>query len=138
MLFNGFMAAIWDKWASKKTIINATKRVGITATALDVNSIQQDKFEEALNCMAEVKQKFSESARPEKISTLSLNTNAVVPITSCSAKHRFGSAAFWKYMYDRSEIIHQESYANSLQLEEIPGVLTVNRVKHKEMSQKTN
>lgn len=89
-----------------------------------------NRFEEALNCMAEVKQKFSESTRPEKISTLSL--------TSCSAKHRFGSAAFWKYMYDRSEIIHQESYANSLQLEEIPGVLTVNRVKHKEMSQKTN
>ena len=41
MLFNRFMAAMWDKWASKKTIINSNKRVGITATALDVNSMEQ-------------------------------------------------------------------------------------------------
>ena len=30
---------------------------------------------------------------------------------SARAKHRFGTAAYWKYMmYDQSQIIHQESY----------------------------
>ena len=102
--------------------------------------MQQDKFEQTLNCMTKVKQISSESANktPEKISILSLNTNAIVPMTpnsftkSVRGKHRFGTAAYWKYMYDQSQIIHQEIYSKCLQLEEIPGVLTVNRVKLKE------
>ena len=44
------------------------------------------------------------------------------------AKHRFGTAA---YMYDQSQIIHQEIYAKCLQVEKIPGVITVNMVKPK-------
>ena len=65
-----------------------------------------------------------------------MNTNAVVPAMTPSsltkstrAKHRFGTAGHWKYMYGHSQVIHLESYAKSLQLKEIPGVLTVNRVK---------
>ena len=89
------------KRALKETIINTAKKVGITVTGLDVNSLQQDKFEQASDCMTEVKQKSSESANktPEKISVLSLNTNAIVPMTlnsltkSARAKHRFGTVA---------------------------------------------
>lgn len=53
MLFNGFMsilAATWDKWASKETIINVATMVGIIGYGLDVNNMQQEKFEQALNC----------------------------------------------------------------------------------------
>ena len=39
-------------------------------------------------------------------------------------------------MYGQSQFIHQQIYAKCLQIEEIPGVLTVNRVKPKEMSEK--
>ena len=94
-----------------------------------------------------VKQKkSSENANktPKKISTCSLNTNAVVPMTPClltksaRAKHRFGTAAYWKYMYDQSLVIHQESYAKNLHLGDILGLLTVNMVKPKEISKKTN
>ena len=39
------------KRALKETIINTAKKVGITVTGLDVNSLQQDKFEQASNCI---------------------------------------------------------------------------------------
>ena len=57
-----FWQLCWDKWASKETIINTVKRLGITVTGLDVNSMQKHKLEQVLNCMTEVKQKSSESA----------------------------------------------------------------------------
>ena len=50
---------------------------------------------------------------------------------SARAKHRFDIAANWEYMYDQSQIIHQECYAKTLKLEEIPGVSTLKRVKLK-------
>ena len=54
--------------------------------------------------MSEVKQKSSESANktPDNISILSLNTNAIIPMTPNSltkwatAKHRFGTVAYWE------------------------------------------
>ena len=57
-----FWQLCWDKQASKETIINNVKRLGITVTGLDVNSMQKHKLEQVLNCMTEVKQKPSESA----------------------------------------------------------------------------
>lgn len=53
MLFNEFMsilAATWDKWASKETIIDVATMVGIIGYGLEVNNMQQDKFEQPLNC----------------------------------------------------------------------------------------
>ena len=41
-------------------------------------------------------------------------------------------------MYDQSQIFHQEIYAKCLQLEEIPGVLTVNKVKLKCLKKQTD
>ena len=58
---------MWDKLALKKTIINTAQKVGITATGLEVNSMQQDKFEPALNYMVDVKQKSSEKASQESL-----------------------------------------------------------------------
>ena len=52
-------------------------------------------------------------------------------------KYRFGSSNYWKYMYEQSQNVIKEGYEKSLQLEEIPGLLTVNKVKTKEIS-KTN
>ena len=42
---------IWNKWASKESIVKAAKRVGITASGLNVDDMQQDKFERAADIM---------------------------------------------------------------------------------------
>ena len=47
------LGAMWDKWASRDTIINATKRVEISKEGLNVNNMQQDKFQQAANCLAQ-------------------------------------------------------------------------------------
>ena len=39
------LGAMWDKWVSRDTIINAAKRVRISKKGLNVNNMQQDKFQ---------------------------------------------------------------------------------------------
>jgi len=38
-------------------------------------------------------------------------------------KHRFGSVGYWKFMYEQSQNVIQESYEKSMKLDEIPGLL---------------
>ena len=50
----GFMTIlgnIWEKWASKKVLVSNAKRVGIKPFALNVNLMQEDKFEPATACI---------------------------------------------------------------------------------------
>ena len=44
---------MWNKWASRDTIVDAAKIVGISKEGLNVNNMQQDKFQQAANCMAQ-------------------------------------------------------------------------------------
>ena len=48
---------------------------------------------------------------------------------------RYGSAAYWKAMYQISQSTG-ESHEKSLKLTEVPGLLSVNHVKLKEANQK--
>ena len=41
------LADIWGEWAPPKTLINATKRVGISVDGFDVDWVQIEKFESA-------------------------------------------------------------------------------------------
>ena len=41
------LANIWGKWASKESIVKAARVVGVTSTGLNVEGMQQDKFERA-------------------------------------------------------------------------------------------
>ena len=53
------LANIWptwaapEPWATKESLVNAARRVGITSTALSVEFMQQDKFERAEACIDE-------------------------------------------------------------------------------------
>jgi len=49
--FMVILARMWDKWASVPSLSKAAKRVGITPEGLSVHFMQQDKFEQAANCM---------------------------------------------------------------------------------------
>ena len=39
-----------DKWASDNSISNAAKRVRMSKDGLNVNDMQQDKFQQVANC----------------------------------------------------------------------------------------
>ena len=47
--FVHILSKLWDTWASKETIINAAKRVGISTHGINVEWMQQNKFQRAEN-----------------------------------------------------------------------------------------
>ena len=55
---------------------------------------------------------------------------------AAKSKGRYGSAEYWKAMYEMSQSLFEESYEKSLKLTEVPGLLSVNHVKPKEANQK--
>ena len=131
---------IWDQWAPEETIVNAAERVGISKSGLDVNKMQQDKFEQAATCMEGEGPSLVKT--PEKSKTRSATTQVNAPNTPRSqvklarAKFRFGSRYYYKYLYEQSMDLIQENYKKSLNLEEIPGLLTVHKVKPKDIQKK--
>ena len=108
---------IWSKWASQESIVEAAKRVGITTTGLDVEHMQQDKFKQAADVL--------EGAAP--LATSMPNTS----ISIQSPNKRKNSAEYWKAKFEASQQLVKELSEQSLQLEEIPGLLTVQKVKPK-------
>lgn len=143
--FMSILGEMWDKWASEDIIINAAKRVGISTTGLNVNDMQQDKFEQALNCMSQVQENDSRgpsTSTPKKVSTRSSQRIMKEPTTPRSlskiaqTKHRYGSAGYWKFMFEQSQQLIKESYQTSLKLEEVPGLLTINKVKPKDITKR--
>ena len=116
------LANMWDKWASKISLIKAAKRVGVTPEGLSVHFMQQDKFEQAANCM-EVEDACPSSSTP--------NQSLIE-----SPDHRKGSAKYWKEKFMLSQTLIHELNEKSLRLEDIPGLLTIEKVKPK-MSKET-
>ena len=107
---------IWNKWASKESIVKPAKRVGITASGLNVDGMQQDKFERAADIM--------EASEPQ---TSTPNTSFQIN----SPDKRKNSAEYWKAKFEASQDLIKELSEKSIQLEEIPGLLTVQKVKPK-------
>ena len=109
----GFMlslAKMWDKWATSKLIRKAAKRVGISAVGLNVNDMQLEKFAQAANLV--------ENERP--------------------AKHlRKGSAAYWKEKFEMAQQTIRDCEEKSIQSENIPGLLTTQKMKPKQASKST-
>ena len=60
------LAEICDNWATGDTIRAAAQRVGISTLGLDVNKMQQDKFEQAANCMEQEQESFEVESTPKK------------------------------------------------------------------------
>ena len=105
-----------------------------------MNDIQQDKFQQAANLNAQNQEQGSSvnagPSTPKKVcicSSTDVSQSAATPPSMyklAKQKHCYGSTDFWKSMYGHSQEI-QRSYEKSLNLEEIPGLLTINKVNHK-------
>ena len=78
--FMHILAEMWDLWAPAETIINASERVGILKTGLNVNKMQQDKFDQAARCM-EVEHQPEVIKTPEKRTTRSAKDTYTGPTT---------------------------------------------------------
>ncbi|CAB4012717.1 Hypothetical predicted protein [Paramuricea clavata] len=93
---------MWNGWVSKQSLLKAAKRVGVTATGLNVNFMQKDKFEQA-----------------EGI--LDGNHTNEVPATShayvLSPQNIWkNSALYWKSKCMSAQAFIEESHERSLQL----------------------
>ncbi|XP_047131973.1 uncharacterized protein LOC124811011 [Hydra vulgaris] len=95
------LANIWDKWATKETIIKSVRRVGVTENSLSVEFMQKDKFERAENCIEAEKQPSTLISLPDK---------------------RHSSASYWKSKFEQAMELIDELHEKSIQLEEIPGL----------------
>jgi hypothetical protein len=130
----GFMlslANMWDKWATPTLIRKAAKRVGISAEGLNINDMQQDKFVQAANLV--------ECERSENTPTPSSSDNAPSSTTTpASPNHlRKGSAAYWKAKFEMAQQTIRDCDEKSIRLENIPGLLTIQKIKPKQASKST-
>ena len=144
------LGEMWDKWAPKEIILKAAKRVGISKSGLNVDHMQQDKFQQAANIMNKDQDSSDKPgpSTPKRICTRSLSTTpsspSELPTTPTSlsklakSKHKYGSLEYWKFMCQKYKEIIKEGYEKSLRLEDIPGLLTVNKVKPKDLQKTKN
>ena len=110
--FMVILGNVWESWTTKSAIVKAAKRVGVTSLGLSVDHMQQDKFMQASNCM-------------EQGSTTSSSSSAI-----SSPKHaRRNSAAYWKDKFNQSQDLIREMSEKSIDLEEVPGFMTIEKVK---------
>ena len=131
------LAQIWNVWAPKDVIVNAAQRVGISSTGLDVRKMKQDKFEQAAKCM-DTESSQAPLCTPKKSLRSSFST-VVSPLTPNSLsnttkkKFRYGSSKYWQFMYEQSQRNMQNCYEKSLKIDDIPGLLTISKVKPKQL-----
>ena len=135
--FMTILAQIWNVWAPKDVIVNAAQRVGISSTGLDVRKVQQDKFEQTAKSM-DTESSEAPLCTPKKTLRSSFST-VVSPLTpnslSNTARKKFqcGSSKYWQFMYEQPQGNIQNCYEKSLKLNDIPGPLTINKVKPTEL-----
>jgi hypothetical protein len=125
------LANMWDKWATPTLIRKAAKRVGISAEGLNINDMQQDKFVQAANLV--------ECERSENTPIPSSSDNALSStITPASPNHlRKGSAAYWTAKFEMAKQTIRDCDEKSIRLENIPGLLTIQKIKPKQASKST-
>ena len=106
--------------------------------------MQKNKFAQAANCMDTQEQSTSKIlTTPTKVTTRSesspLGAKTMTPGSLskvAKTKHRYGSANYWKFMFEQSQTLIKESYEKSQDLKENPRLLTVQKVKPKDLSMK--
>ena len=129
----GFMlslAKMWNKWATPMLIRKTTKRGGISGEGLNVNDMQQEKFAQAADIV--------ENERPANTHTASSSEGHSSTTTPASPQHlRKGSAAYWKEKFEMAQQTIHDCGEKSIQMENIPGLLTIPKMKPKPASKST-
>lgn len=114
------LANIWNKWVSKEIVINAARKVGITASRLSVELMQQDKFARAAACIENKEKSCSTTSLPSTLASSIVSPNK-----------RRGSARYWEEKFNQAIDIINDLQEKSIELQEIPGLMSIQRVKPK-------
>ena len=123
------LAGMWSKWATDKTIRKAVRKVGISEEGLNFTDMQQEKFFQAKNLMDIENSAYSPAPSS---SSPALSSSSLSP---ASTKHlRKGSVMYWKANFEMAQQLIHDCNEKSLRLEEIPGLLTVQKVKPKQLT----
>ena len=112
------LARIWSRWATQERLVNSARRVGITGEMLSVESMQQDKFKRAEECLDQT---------PEPSKAGQMMSPGVDSIKS--PDKRRNSAAYWKNKFHQASGIIDELHEKSIVLSDIPDFITVKKVK---------
>ena len=103
------MAEIWKEWASRETIVASGKRVGIPANGLNVDWMQQDKFDQAAACI-----QIAKSPSKNRITS--------TPIVQSPMDERPGGVRYWKKKWENALEVISLLSDSSFDLENIPGL----------------
>ena len=141
--FMQILADIWPNWVTPESIRKAAKRVGISAEGLNVNWMQKDKFIQAQSCMSESSSQSSSSGVPSSssssqpsVSSLSSSTSPAITIESPEKARRF-SAPWYQFKLNKAqEIIDGLNKSSKIDLNEIPGLLSIKKVVPKDVASK--
>lgn len=111
--FMNILGEIWEEWAQPYNIIKAGKRVGISSSGLNVDWMDQSKFERAEAILNPPK-------TPERAEKSPLSIPSPPSL-------RKGSASYYKYKYEKC----LEMTKAPLSLDEVPGLLHYDRIEPK-------
>jgi hypothetical protein len=106
---------MWDKWATKATLVKSVRRVGVAHDYLSIEYMQQDKFHRAENCI--------EQTKP------STSVSVYSPDSIVSPDKRRGSSLYWKSKFNQAMDMINELHEKSIKLDDIPGFMTIQKVK---------
>nr|XP_047137123.1 uncharacterized protein LOC124813732 [Hydra vulgaris] len=134
------LGTMWNNWAVTANIVAAAKRICINKNGLNVDDLQHNKYEQAALLIDKTDDVSLEPSTPKKTRSVTskdgpLATTSRSQSKVAKTKGRYGSAEYWKSMYEMSQSFIEESFEKSLNLAEVPGLLSVNRVKSKEVNQ---
>ena len=99
------LAEVWNKWAAPENIVKAGKRVGITSKGLDIDWMDQQKFERAESIL-------NPPTTPEKHQTVTV---------SSPVNYRKGSALYYKYKFEKCLELSQSLAKAPLSIDDVPG-----------------
>ena len=116
------LTEVWKVWAPSAAIVNAARKVGVTPDGLDVNLMQQDKFEQAERCIETT----------ENLTTPQPSTSGSHQAGASPQNIRHGSAGYWKHKYEKALYLINDMSEQHLRIEDIPGFLHISKVKPKE------
>ena len=123
------LADMWDEWATPNTIRKAVRKVGISEEGLSFTDMQQEKFFQAENLMD------IEKSAHSPVPSSSSPAPSSPTLSPASPKHlRKESAMYWKAKSEVAQQLIHDCNEKSLRLEEIPGLLTVQKVKPKQLT----
>ena len=107
----------WQKWITPKVLVNAAKRVWISATGLNVNWMDEEKFQAAKNLL-------EDNRTPQKKN----DPNSSACLLESLVGVRKETASYYKYKLDQSLERIKELQDTTPALDEIPELLSFQQI----------